>query len=141
MVPKFTDWKSFMNNAAAAYEDAKRLEAGGPGEVLIAVTMHPDVATHPLLPVFLNAIEQAAFGKGERHGGARVDFLQQQWVSLAKSHGTGFLTGQAAKKINEAAESKAGDPYVSELLGALVYTGMAILAERRVVDIEDNPFA
>ena len=67
--------------------------------------------THPLYPHFVAAIEQAMYGKGERHGGARTDFLEQPWLHYAKLHGPGFLTGQAAKKLEEAASTKTGDAY------------------------------
>lgn len=85
---------------------------------------------HPLYAPLMCAIEQAMRGKGERHGGATTPFLEQQWVALAKSHGIGFLTGQAAKKLNEAAAGKSGEAYERELLGAIVYIGMAILKHR-----------
>lgn len=91
----------------------------------------PDAAVreHPLYPVFMDAIRQAMYGKGERHGGATIPFKEQQWAYLARIHGPGFLTGQASKKLNEAAMSKDGDAYITELLGALVYTGAAIILE------------
>ncbi len=97
-------------------------------------TTNPTPATaeerHPLYAPLMCAIEQAMRGKGERHGGATTPFLEQQWVALAKSHGIGFLTGQAAKKLNEAAAGKSGEAYERELLGAIVYIGMAILKHR-----------
>lgn len=87
-------------------------------------------ATHPLAAIFTAAIEQAAQGKGERHGGLKEDFLTQPWVHYAKLHGRGFLTGQAAKKLEEAAHLRSGDAFEQEMLGAIVYAGMAILWER-----------
>lgn len=88
------------------------------------------VETHPLYPVFLAAITQAMFGKGERHGGAFTPFLEQPWNHYAKMHGRGFLTGQAAKKLEEAASTRVGQAFETEVLGAIVYCGMAILQER-----------
>jgi hypothetical protein len=44
-------------------------------------------------------------------------------------HGRGFLTGQAAKKLEEAASTREGDAFVHEVLGAIVYASMAILHE------------
>jgi len=82
---------------------------------------------HPLIAVFLDAVEQAMFGKGERHGGAQTPFLEQPWVHYAKMHGVGFLTGQAAKKLEEAASTKVGEDWRREMLGAIVYAGMAII--------------
>lgn len=81
---------------------------------------------HPLFPVFMAAIHQAAFGKGERHGGNATPFLEQPWVGLADRHGNGFLTGQCEKKIGEA-PSKPHDACNTEILGALVYGGMAYI--------------
>ena len=85
---------------------------------------------HPLYPVFLKAIHQAMYGKGERHGGAASPFMDQPWVHYVKMHGRGFLTGQAAKKLEEAASTRSGEAFETEVLGALVYIGMAVLHER-----------
>ena len=82
---------------------------------------------HPLTPIFAAAIQQAMYGKGERHGGALTPFMEQPWIHYAKLHGIGFLTGQAAKKLEEAASTKQGEAFIQEMLGAMVYTGMAIL--------------
>lgn len=92
-----------------------------------------EVMDHPLYPVLIAAIEQAMYGKGERHGGAVTPFLEQPWQHYATMHGRGFLTGQAAKKLEEAASLRTGDAFIAEALGAIVYTGMAILTENGVV--------
>ena len=89
-------------------------------------------AQHPLYPVFVAAINQAMYGKGERHGGAKTPFFEQPWAHYAKLHGRGFLTGQAAKKLEEAASTKTGEAFEQEMLGAMVYIGMAILSHRGV---------
>jgi hypothetical protein len=86
--------------------------------------------THPLQSVFDQAIHQVTKGKGERHGGEAKPFLEQPWVHYAKMHGRGFLTGQAAKKLEEAASTRTGDAFVQEALGAIVYMAMAILREQ-----------
>jgi hypothetical protein len=86
--------------------------------------------THPLMPVFAAALQQVMYGKGERHGGAATNFMDQPWVHYAKLHGRGFLTGQAAKKLEEAASTREGEAYEHELLGAIVYAGMAVLHSR-----------
>lgn len=88
------------------------------------------IVTHPLFVPLLSAIKQATFGKGERHGGAAKPFLEQPWHMLAEQHGVGFLTGQAAKKIGEAAAGKTGADWERELLGAVVYLGMALIYHR-----------
>jgi hypothetical protein len=94
--------------------------------------------THPLYEVFMDAIEQATKGKGVRHGGDVTPFMSQPWTHYAKMHGDGFLTGQAAKKLEEAASNRGlllsqngnGNAYERELLGAIVYIGMAVLSNR-----------
>lgn len=98
-----------------------------------ATTHVPDEVVaedHPLYPVFVAAIEQAMFGKGQRHGGNVTPFNDQPWVHYAKMHGRGFLTGQAAKKLEEAAATRSGEAFETEVFGAMVYLGMAILKER-----------
>lgn len=82
---------------------------------------------HPLTAVFEAAIQQVTKGKGVRHGGETVPFFDQPWAHYAHMHGRGFLTGQAAKKLEEAATTKEGEAFVQEMLGAMVYIGMAIL--------------
>lgn len=86
--------------------------------------------THPLQQVFDQAIQQATKGKGERHGGEATPFMEQPWVHYGKMHGRGFLTGQAAKKLEEAASTREGDAFVQEALGAIVYIAMAVLKEQ-----------
>ena len=89
-----------------------------------------DVLNHPLYPIFIAAIEQAMYGKGTRHGGAVTPFLEQPWAHYIRMHGTGFATGQAAKKLEEAASTREGEAFETEVFGALVYIGMSVLAER-----------
>lgn len=85
---------------------------------------------HPLMIACLAAVEQAMSGKGQRHGGDAVPFYDQQWVTLGKCHGVGFLTGQASKKLNEAAGKDDPEAFEREVLGAMVYAGMAFLMSR-----------
>lgn len=89
-----------------------------------------DAMEHPLYPVFMASIEQAMYGKGERHGGNKTPFLEQPWVHYVTMHGRGFATGQAAKKLEEAAILRNGEQFTQEVLGAIVYAGMAILKEQ-----------
>ena len=86
---------------------------------------------HPLEEVFASVIEQATKGKGVRHGGDTTPFLDQPWAHYAKMHGRGFLTGQAAKKLEEAASVLDGDAFEKEVLGAIAYAAMAVLWERQ----------
>lgn len=90
---------------------------------------HGEHEDHPLYPVLVAAIEQAMHGKGVRHGGAVTPFTEQPIFHYAKMHGRGFLTGQAAKKLEEAASTRKGDAFRSEVLGAIVYAAAAILWE------------
>lgn len=97
----------------------------------ITVTDIPQaVLEHPLFPIYVAAIEQAMYGKGQRHGGALTPFLEQPWVHYVSMHGRGFATGQAAKKLEEAASTREGEAFKQEVLGAIVYAGMAILKEQ-----------
>lgn len=93
-------------------------------------TKEAEIQQHPLYEVFTKAIHQAMYGKGERHGGAKTPFLEQPWRHYAKLHGRGFLTGQAAKKLEEAASTREGTSFEDELLGAMVYLGMSIINDR-----------
>lgn len=88
-------------------------------------------AAHPLYPVLMAAIEQTMTGKGQRHGGSSTPFMEQPWTHYAKMHGRGFLTGQAAKKLEEAASQRFGLAFETEMLGAIVYAAMSIMVERR----------
>jgi len=101
-------------------------------KIVPANTVHNEAtpADHPLMKVFEAAVTQAMFGKGQRHGGNVTPFLDQPWVHYAKMHGRGFLTGQAAKKLEEAAATRTGEAFETEVFGAMVYLGMAILKER-----------
>ena len=86
--------------------------------------------THPLQDVFDAVIRQATRGKGVRHGGEATPFFDQPWTHYARMHGRGFLTGQAAKKLEEAASIKSGQDFENEVLGAIAYAAMAVLHER-----------
>ena len=92
--------------------------------------VHEAIMEHPLYPVFCDAIRQAMGGKGVRHGGSATPFLEQPWAHYVTMHGRGFATGQAAKKLEEAASTREGKSFEREVLGAIVYAGMAIIKER-----------
>ncbi len=98
-----------------------------------AVQRDSAVLSHPLYPIFVQAIEQAMYGKGERHGGNVTPFLKQPWAHYVKLHGRGFATGQSAKKLEEAASLREGKPFDDEVMGAIVYAGMSILKNRGLV--------
>lgn len=92
--------------------------------------MDVEIVNHPIFPIMIEAIEQALYGKGDRHGGNKTPFLKQPWVHYSNLHGRGFLTGQAAKKLEEAASTRHGKEFETEMLGAIVYMCMAVLYER-----------
>lgn len=86
---------------------------------------------HPLELVFEAVVAQVTSGKGTRHGGDTMPFYEQPWVHYARIHGRGFLTGQAAKKLEEAASILDGEAFEREVLGAIAYAAMAVLWERK----------
>lgn len=112
-----------------AFTALRRTQNAGKTQANAAKTQAP---AHPLMAIFDAAIKQVTKGKGVRHGGDSVPFLDQPWAHYAKMHGRGFLTGQAAKKLEEAATTKEGEAFVQEMLGAMVYIGMAILITQGV---------
>lgn len=119
-----------LDAEALAVETLNGLGFRFDGQCWVQDAVADSPAGHPLHAVFMKAIEQAMFGKGKRHGGAATPFLDQPWRHYAKMHGRGFLTGQAAKKLEEAASTRSGEAFETEVLGALVYIGMAVLFER-----------
>lgn len=87
--------------------------------------------SHPLEPVLNEVLAQVAKGKGQaRHAKKGESFMDQDWLTIARHHGVGFLTGQAEKKLRES-EGLGHADRRSELLGAMAYIGMAILFEDR----------
>lgn len=97
-----------------------------------ATDSHLKPELHPLFAPLMAAIHQALHGKGERHGGGRTPFLEQPIFHYARMHGRGFLTGQAAKKLEEAVSTRDGEAFVNEVLGAIVYLGAAIIREQQL---------
>lgn len=90
---------------------------------------------HPLTLIFDDVVHQVVDGKGVRHGGGTIPFYQQKWVGLAETHGNGFLTGQAAKKLDEAVQRMSNgdmtqEEFERELIGSIAYLGMALLQLR-----------
>lgn len=109
----------------------KRVIPMSPGEMSAAdkkaEPSSPNYHDHPLYPVLMKVIEQATKGKGERHGGDSIPFMDQPWKHYADMHGRGFLTGQAAKKLEEAVSKPLNTQFEDEVLGAIAYAAMAIL--------------
>lgn len=94
-----------------------------------------DLCSHPLQGVFDDCIDQAASGKGEERHGHGKPFMKQPWVELGDTYGTGFLFGQAAKKLSEAQSLPTPEARRRERIGAINYIAMGILYER----ITTNP--
>ena len=92
--------------------------------------------SHPLDCIFQDCLAQVTDGKGsERHGNGK-SFIDQPWKYLADTHGVGFLTGQAAKKLGEAQGMSEHSRWEREMFGVVVYAAMAILYRKRFE--EDN---
>ena len=76
------------------------------------------------------AFEQASQGKGkERHANGR-EFDRQPIMELARMHGLGYPTGQAAKKLQEAhtlLRLRGKEAAIQEILGAINYAAAAVL--------------
>jgi len=79
------------------------------------------------------AANQLFNGKGvERHGGG-LPLDQQPWKVISDNVGTGFVLGQAMKKLMELKiyvddnDPKQFAAFQREALGAIVYTAMAIM--------------
>ena len=53
--------------------------------------------------------------------------MEQPIFHYAKLHGRGFLTGQAAKKLEEAASTRTGEAFLTEMYGAMVYMAAACI--------------
>jgi len=94
-----------------------------------------ELCSHPLQGVFDDCIDQAASGKGEERHGHGKPFMKQPWVTLGDTYGTGFLFGQAAKKLSEAQSLPTPEARLREHIGAINYIGMGILHDR----INANP--
>ena len=76
------------------------------------------------------AYSQAAEGKGkERHANGEK-FEDQPIMTIAKGHGLGYQTGQAAKKLQEAhtlLKLRGKHAAIQEILGAINYAAAAVL--------------
>lgn len=88
--------------------------------------------------ILKQAVDQAMNGKGKRHGGSSVPWLEQPWKVYTDMFGEGFLKGQAVKKMEEAVSTRTGESFKHEMLGAIVYM-MAILSNNHVIPLQDIP--
>lgn len=81
----------------------------------------------------LKDVEHQVFeGKGiERHGQG-TKFEDQPWAVISSHVGSGFVIGQALKKLMELKVFEEGSPqWKREALGAIVYTIMGIMWSER----------
>lgn len=108
-------------------------------EQVIAHGLTAEELEHPMFAVVLAALRQAMYGKGKRHGGNTVPWLEQPLFHYIKMHGRGFATGQAAKKVEEAASILHGERFVDEVLGSIVYCSAAIIVEQEKFEDEGRP--
>lgn len=86
----------------------------------------------PLKAVLDDALNQASKGKGNMRHANELPFREQRMFTIEKRVGSGFIIGQALKKIEESLGMPAAQAY-HELLGAIVYTsGRAILLKEQI---------
>ncbi len=91
-------------------------------------TTEEGLEIHPLLEVYMAAIEQAQGGKGMERHGTTPNFLDQPIFHIAKLTGPSGPLYQVLKKSHEAIFCEANGTFTkaeayNELLGALVYLG------------------
>jgi len=131
------EWGRFLDNLR---REQINQDAGRLAELFASMGDHPidveDTWDEPIRRVLDGVVEQASTGKGVRHGGDAVPFLEQPWHHYGKMHGRGFLTGQAAKKLEEAASLREGDAFINEMNGAIAYCVMSILLEKERMEDE-----
>lgn len=99
--------------------------------------------------VLQRAYDQVFNGKGQERHGHGLSIEQQPWKTITDNVGTGFVLGQAMKKLMELKTftpkddtieeaNKAHYAWVREALGAIVYTAMAIMYKEYIIDKENN---
>jgi len=85
---------------------------------------------YKLASVLIDALEQAASGKGQERHGSGLPFSEQPMQDLIALYGPGFALGQAAKKAQESRRLP-GPQRRDELLGAINYLAGLIVYEDR----------
>ena len=89
----------------------------------------PDKNYARLQSILIEALEQAAEGKGHERHASGEPFEEQPICQIARGVGLGFPLGQAIKKIKESQRLQ-GEAGVRELLGAIVYLAGAVIVRR-----------
>ena len=96
-----------------------------------------DLNYDSLARVLKMAYNQASEGKGkERHANGEK-FEDQPIMTIAKGHGLGYQTGQAAKKLQEAhtlLKLRGKHAAIQEILGAINYAAAAVLLIEQMED-------
>lgn len=72
---------------------------------------------------------QVFVGKGNERHGINIPFEEQPWAIITANVGTGFVLGQAMKKLMELRVLKTPEAWKREALGAIAYIIMAIMWE------------
>lgn len=68
-------------------------------------------------------------GKGAERHGVNTPFEKQPWATITDNVGTGFVLGQAMKKLMELRVMKLHESWKREALGAIAYIIMAVMWE------------
>lgn len=89
------------------------------------------------------AHKQASEGKGKERHANELPFDKQPMQVIAARHGIGFMTGQAAKKLEEAVgmlDRGERDAAIKELLGAVVYAAGAVIyvEDRKQAEVDEE---
>ena len=86
-----------------------------------------------LLSVLMDALDQAAAGKGRERHANDDPFERQSICEITRKHGLAFATGQAAKKLEEShrlLQLRGAEAAINEILGAINYAAAAVIVLR-----------
>ena len=89
-----------------------------------------ELRENTLREIFDFCLYQQEQGKGQERHNKGKKLMDQPWKRLADTHGYGFLTGQAEKKLQEAQGFKDHELWEKEMIGSIVYSAMAVLHRR-----------
>lgn len=90
--------------------------------------------------ILAEAYKQATHGKGQQRHGQTRPFNEQTIMRETELTGsTGFVSGQARKKILEAMRLRPRQAR-HEVLGAIIYAAAAGIWYRRLEDVENDSF-
>lgn len=92
----------------------------------VPLSMTVPLGYEKLAAVLVDAVEQAAFGKGKERHATGEPFHDQPICVITKMLGDGYPLGQAVKKIKES-QRLDKDASIFELLGAINYLAAAVI--------------